>query len=330
MKKCVIFILILACVALLAAGCGRNTDSGRLKVVATVFPVYDWTREVAGENVEPTLLLDNGVDLHSFQPTVDDLILISECDVFIYVGGESDAWVEKALENPKNERRIVVDLLDLLGERAMEETELEGMQSEHEEDRGNGDEKELDEHIWLSLRNASFLCPKIADALAKADPERADVYAKNAAAYAEKLGSLDKKYTDIFADRTQNALIIADRFPFSYLVADYGFMAYAAFSGCSAETEASTDTVIFLANKVNETNSGTIFYLESSDGSVAKTVRDATKTKDQSLVALDSLQSVNAKKIADGATYLSAMEKTLSAIAEAVVGAARAEVMSLR
>lgn len=317
MKKCVVSILILVFALALFAGCGRKEDSGRVKVVTTVFPVYDWTREVAGEDVEPTLLLDNGVDLHSFQPTVDDLILISECDVFVYVGGESDAWVEKALENPKNEKRVVVDLLDLLGERALEETELEGMQkSEHEDD--HEDEKELDEHIWLSLRNAAFLCPKIADAMSKADPERADVYAENAAGYVKKLEQLDKKYTDIFAKRTRDTLIVADRFPFRYLTEDYGFEAFAAFSGCSAETEASTDTVIFLANKADETKAGTIFYLESSDGSVAETVRGATKTKDQSLVALDSLQSVNAKKISEGITYLSVMESTLGAIAEAV------------
>lgn len=320
MKK-VIFVALCALIALsILAGCGSPESSEKAKkisVVATIFPEYDWLRELSDgvEGVELTLLLDNGVDLHSYQPTADDMVKIAGCDLFVYVGGESDDWVEDALKEAVNPDMAVVNLLEVLGDSVKEEELVEGMEEEEESEE---EEPEYDEHVWLSLKNAAALCGELADRLCEIDPANADSYRDNAATYLEKLQALDERYQTMTEAAEVKTVLFGDRFPFRYLADDYGLAYYAAFAGCSAETEASFDTIVFLANKVDELGLDTILRIESSDGSIAETIRDATRTKDQQILAMDSLQSSTAKSVEEGVTYLSVMEKNLDVLREAL------------
>lgn len=244
--------------ALSLAGCGGEGESGgeRLSIVTTIFPVYDWAMQILGEraaDADVTMLLDSGVDLHSYQPTADDMVKISTCDVFLYVGGESDEWVEDALRGATNKDMVTVNLLEALGDAAKEEETVEGMEEEEEE--GGEESPAYDEHVWLSLRNAKVLVGAIAEALGRADEKGADTYKANAAAYGDRLDALDAKYEAAVSGAARRTLLFGDRFPFRYLADDYGLDYYAAFSGCSAETEASFETVAFLAGKVDELSS---------------------------------------------------------------------------
>ncbi len=327
MKKKITMIAILLLVLALLGACSReNTDSGKLKVVTTIFPVYDWAKEILGselDNTELTILLDNGADLHSYQPTVDDIVTISTCDVFIYIGGESDAWVEGVLKEATNKDLIAINLMDALGDAAKEEELVEGMQSsEHEHEEGeeheHEEEAEYDEHIWLSLRNAATLCDVIAAALKQADEANAAAYTANAAAYIAKLTALDALYTKTVEEASVKTLLFGDRFPFRYFTDDYNITYYAAFIGCSAETEASFETITFLAGKVDELGLKSIMIIDSSDGRIAETIKKSTTSKDQQILTLDSMQSKTAKDIAEGTSYLSVMEANLEVLKQAL------------
>lgn len=303
------------------AEAGTTEDSGKkLKIVTTIFPEYDWTRAVLGDrevDVDLTMLLDNGTDLHSFQPAVKDIMKVSSCDLLIYVGGESDQWIEDALESAQNKDMKTINLMEVLGDTIKEEENVEGMQESghgHEDE----DEKEYDEHVWTSLRNASVICGIIAETLEEMDPENKDVYASNAAAYQEKLSNLDTEYQNTVDSAKQNTLLFADRFAFRYLVDDYGLNYYAAFSGCSAESEASFKTVTFLADKLDELGLKTVLTIEKSDDRIAQTVIENTETKDQKILELNSMQSITSDEIADGVTYLSVIEDNLDVLKEAL------------
>jgi zinc transport system substrate-binding protein len=324
-KLMMLFCAVLAACSLSACGSGASggvtAEAGdRMQIVTTIFPEYDWVVNVLGEegkNADVTLLLDNGVDLHSYQPTTDDILKISSCDVFLYVGGESDGWVDDALREAINKDMVVINLLDLLGDKAKEEEIVEGMQAEEEEEEGEeGEEEEIeyDEHVWLSVKNAAFYTDKIAEALSKADPAHADAYGKNAKAYIEKLTELDNRYEKEVAAAANKTVLFGDRFPFRYLVDDYGISYYAAFVGCSAETEASFETVTFLSGKVDELQLPAVMVIENSDQKIAKTIVDNTSSKDQQILVLDSMQSVTSKDMAGGTTYLSVMEKNLDVL----------------
>ena len=302
-----------------------ETEDKSLKIVTTIFPEYDWVKTVLGDkasNDELTLLLDNGVDLHSYQPTAEDIVKIQECDMFVYVGGESDEWVTDVLASAENPDMSVINLLDVLGDSVKAEEIVEGMEHEHEHEEADEDEheheEEMDEHVWLSLRNAELLCGSIADELGKIDPANADTYKKNAQAYKDELAALDKEYEAAVAAADKKTLLFGDRFPFRYLVDDYGLDYYAAFTGCSAESEASFETIIFLAEKVNELKLGAIMTIEGPDHDIAETVKNATESKDQKILSLNSMQSTTSHDIKAGVTYLSIMEKNLEVLKEAL------------
>lgn len=299
---------------------GSKQNEQKLSIICTIFPEYDWVREILGstaENAELTLLLDNGVDLHNYQPTADDIIKISNCDMFIYVGGESDEWVEKALSQADNQNMSVINLLDVLGSSAKEEERAEGMEGEEEEE-ADDNETEYDEHVWLSLKNAEIFCGKIADELCALDSSNADVYRNNLTEYQSKLEDLDTKYKNTVNNAGTKTLLFADRFPFRYLTDDYGLTYYAAFSGCSAETEASFETVKFLADRTDELNLKTILTIENSQVKIAQTVIDSTQSKNQSILSLNSMQSVTSQEVENGVTYLGIMEDNLSVIETAL------------
>lgn len=332
MKK--ISALLLAALLMLAGltACsgGQSNDAAEgngsgISVVTTIFPVYDWTRNVAGPDngdIDIDMLVDSGVDLHSFQPTAEDMMKISECDVFIYVGGESDEWVEDALGESANPDRVVVNLMEVMGGKAVEEEVKEGMEAEHEDGEEEEEEEEegpeYDEHVWLSLRNASLLSGAISDALAKADPENAESYKANAESYDAQLKELDEEYQKAVSEGRTKTLLFGDRFPFRYMTDDYGLDYYAAFVGCSAETEASFETIAFLASKVDELGLRSVMTIEGKDHSIAESIVSNTKTKDQQILTLDSMQGTTAQDVENGATYLSVMKSNLEILREAL------------
>lgn len=328
MKKILALLLALWIPAAVLSGCAPQDDSAasnKLNIVTTIFPAYDWVREILGaetDRAEITMLLDSGVDLHSYQPTVDDIVKISDCDLFLYVGGESDGWVDDALKNAPNKDRKVIRLLDVLGDSAKAEETVEGMQEEehdHEEEaHDHKEEAEYDEHIWLSLKNAQMLVAAISKALQESDPARKDTYAANAAAYAEKLSALDGEYRAAVDSGKCKTLLFGDRFPFRYLADDYGLDYYAAFPGCSAETEASFETVSFLAGKMDALGLPCVLTIEGTQHKIAETIVQNTAQKNQQVLTMDSMQAVTANDAASGVSYLSIMKKNLSVLKKAL------------
>lgn len=322
MKRTITILLAAVLLLGLLAGCSASAGGEKLSIVTTIFPEYDWVMNILGDQADQadvTLLLDNGTDLHSYQPTADDIITIATCDVFIYVGGESDAWVDDALKEATNPDMVVIDLMDVLGDAAKEEEIVEGMQGEEEESEAEeGEGPEYDEHVWLSLKNAQIIVNAITEKLAAVDPENADVYRANADAYCEKLAALDAQYAEAVAAGTQDTILVPDRFPFRYLTDDYDLNYYAAFVGCSAETEASFETLVFLSEKLDALQLPAVIVTESSDQKLAKTVIAQGETQSAEILVLDSMQSVAAQDVENGTTYLGIMEQNLSVLKQAL------------
>ena len=335
------FVMAAGCLAMAATA----AEGRQLKIVATSFPHYDWTREVLGERLAETdlvLLQQSGVDLHSYSPSAADLRQIAACDLFVFVGGESDEWTERALAQKGNPRRRILNLVKTLGSAAKEEKIVEGMEHEHHEESEkckvesvkcddedhhdhakkhdhdhDEDEHEIDEHVWLSLRHAATLVKAIAEELAALDPANAGTYRANAAAYCKRLGALDHAYAEAVANGKRKTILVADRFPFRYLADDYGLTYFAAFSGCSAESEASFKTVAFLAKKVDELQLPVILVIEGTKHKIAETVKRTTKAKDQRILTLDSLQSTGGET-AKTTRYLDVMTRNLEALKAAL------------
>ena len=333
MKKIVSVLLAVLMLAGILTGCGKvpTGNNEKLSIVTTIFPEYDWVMNILGEkapDADVTMLLDNGVDLHSYQPSADDIIKISRCDLFIYVGGESDGWVEDALKEATNKDMVVIDLLDVLGDAVKEEEVKEGMEAEEhdhdhedehdEEEHDHEGEAEYDEHVWLSLKNAAVLVSAIRDALVSLDAENADSYTAGASDYIEKLNALDADYQAAVDTAKVKTVLFGDRFPFRYLVDDYGLDYYAAFVGCSAESEASFETIAFLANKVDELGLSAVLTLEGTNHKIAETIVSTSKNKSAQILSMDSMQSTTSQDVKNGATYLSIMEKNLAVLTDAL------------
>lgn len=314
MKKNWILFSALAIFAMAFLGCDSQVkQQKRLSIVATTFPEYDWVKNIVGnDSLFEITLLEKGVDLHSFEPTPENILQISKADLFIYVGGESDEWVENALENPQNPNRKVVNMMQVLGEKVKAEQIVEGMEEEHHHE----EDEEMDEHVWLSLQNASILVRHIADSLVALSPEKKEMIVANANAYREKLEALDAEFAKAIVPG--KTILFGDRFPFRYLVDDYKISYYAAFVGCSAETEASFKTIAFLAKKVNELNLKTIFVLESRTHKIAETIRDNTKSKDQQILPLHSIQSISDLDLQNGVNYYRLMQQNLEVLKRAL------------
>ena len=326
-------------------------NSNKISIVCTTFPQYDWVKNILGEEAERfnvTLLLDNGVDMHSYQPAVKDIATAGSSNLFIYVGGESDTWVEDALKEAKNKDLKAINLMETLGNSVKEEEVVEGMQEEREslghsheksskekqeqtqkESHENSqeingqkeaadEEQEYDEHIWLSIRNAEIMVKNIEKAIEQLDSDNAKVYQTNAENYIKKLDTLDKQYANTIQNAKYKAILFGDRFPFRYMADDYDLKYYAAFAGCSAETMAGFETVTFLAKKADELRLPVILTIENSDGRIAEAVKSNTTKKNQKILAMNSLQSVTKEQIADGITYLQVMQENLSVLSEAL------------
>lgn len=318
-------ILPLLLAVLLLAGCAggnqpdtETNESGTgepegLRIVSTVFPGYDFARAVAGDLAEVTLLLPPGMESHSYEPTPADILAVQECDLFICLGGESDAWVDTILSavEPNGEILRMMDCVELL-----EEETVEGMESqEHDHDEnGLGEVMELDEHVWTSPRNAADITTAIGETLAGMDGSNAEIYRENAAAYAGELENLDQRFADFFAGVEHPVMVFGDRFPLRYFVERYGVEYYAAFPGCSTQTEPSAATVAFLTEKVKTEQIGTVWYIEFSNHLVADSIAEAAGA-DTAL--FHTCHNVTQEEMDSGATYISLMEGNLERLQQA-------------
>lgn len=311
-------LIILMLMVAFSSCSGDDLSSDGITIVCTTFPHYDWLREIIGDNpagIELVLLLDNGLDLHNYQPTTDDIITISTCDLFIYIGGESDSWVGDVLKTTLNDDMVVINLMEVMSHMVKVEEVIEGMEHD-EDDHDHEDDAEYDEHIWLSLRNAQYACTSLANAVSALDSDNIDLYQANANEYNNKLIELDKQYASMIEEASCTTVLFGDRFPFRYLVDDYGLDYYAAFTGCSAETEASFETITFLVDKLNDLDLKNVMVVETSDQSIARTIIQNSGEKNQSIHVLNSMQSMTAMDIASGATYLSIMADNLNVLSE--------------
>lgn len=342
MKKIIFSLIILAAVCLCVA-CKNDTDinttasptenavaednrsfseknSGemnmsKLNIVCANFPEYDWVSNLikGSDNVDVWLLVDDGTDIHSFQPGVDDMVKVSNCDMFIYAGGEGTDWMEDLLSNAENENMTVIDMLDF--------PYCYVICTEHDHSQEGAAEEEhhvYDEHVWLSLNNAKNVCKYIYECLTYMDTEHVDLYEANYESYVAKLTELDDAYKLAVDESENKSLVFADRFPFVYMMDDYALGYSAAFPGCSTETDASFQTIITLAERVDELNLKNVVILENSTTDVAKSVIDNTKSQSAETITMNSMQSVDAKDIDNGATYLKYMEENLETLVKAL------------
>ena len=317
-KKRIMAIAAVLCMAFglgALSSCGVK-DDGKINVVVTIFPEYDWVMNVVGEKSDKfsvTWLLNGVTDLHSYDPSVSELVKVYNADIFIYVGGESDGWAKETLAsgNVKKDMRIL-NLMDILGSDVKEEEIKEGMQAD------DGEDKEYDEHVWLSLKNAAIFVDKIAEAICSVDSENSGEYLRNAKDYKEKLSAVDSEYRAAVSGATKNALVFADRFPFRYMTDDYSLDYYAAFVGCSAESAAKPETITFLASKVDELGLNVILTIERSDGRIAQTVKASTTAKNQAILAMNSMQSITEREYKDGINYLSVIRSNLEVLKRAL------------
>lgn len=336
MKK-IGFITIVFALFMMFVACGADSEkkapaNKKISIVATIYPQYDWLKNVLGEradSVDLKLLIKNGTDLHSYKPSAQDIATIAKADLVVYVGGESDEWIEKALAATPKDGRIALNLMKALGDHVKKEEIVEGMQAEdhehhehaekHEDEHHHHEEVENDEHIWLSLKNAWILVNALAQSLSKVDSANSSIYTANAVLYNAKLWALDSEFTTAISDASQKTILFGDRFPFRYLVDDYGIKYYAAFAGCSAESEASFETVTFLANKMDSLALPAILTIDGSDGKIVRAILDASKnSKNAQVLTLNSMQSVTDEQIKAGVDYLSIMRDNLEVLKKAL------------
>lgn len=312
-KRVLLPLLLLLCFLLTGCSTSQTEEAGTRTIVCTTFAAYDWVMELtesADENLQVEYLLDNGVDVHNFQPTTEDFALINTCDVFIYSGGVSDTWVEDALEQTENKDMKIINFMDLEGiqlEAATDhDCEEEGHHHEHDHD--------FDEHVWLSIDNAEVCVQAIADMLAELEPQQAECFRSNCEDYLQQLEALDQKYKETMQQASTDTVLVADRFPFIYLMEEYGLEHHAAFPGCSAETEASFDTLVSLIEVLEDHQLTAVYVMEHSQPDVAETIIRESCMDSVEILTLNSMQSVAKTDIEKGATYLSLMEENRKAL----------------
>ncbi len=330
-KKTSFFAAWILAACMMISGCGfrgkeafsgnshNETGEQAISVVTTIFPQYDFVRQVAGDRVDLKMLLKPGEESHSYEPTPQDIIAIQNCDIFIYVGGENDAWVEDILDSMPDAGMRTLRLVDCV--ETVEEEHVEGMKEQpghsHEEEEQGHEEihsvHEVDEHVWTSPENASLIVEQIALLLSEADPENSSVYEQNAAAYQEELDRLDREFRDIVDHAQRKLLIFGDRFPFRYFADAYGLEYYAAFPGCASDTEPSAATMAFLIRKAEEENVPAVLKMELSNDNIASAVAEAAGTD---VKVFYSCHNLTAEQFEDGETYLSMMEKNAQTLKE--------------
>ncbi len=311
MRKIVSIILCTALCILSMCSCGTSpADNNSLSIVCTAFPQYDYIRNILGSEEGLSLLLDDGADLHSYEPTAADIIAIGSADLFVYIGGVSDVWVEGALKSANSPHLKSVALMDLV-----ETYEVDYVAGMEKEEHNHNEEHEKDEHIWLSLRNSAEITRVLCDMICEIDSVNSEKYRANAENYINSLNLLDNEYKAVIESAKRKTLLFADRFPFRYLTEDYSLEYFAAFSGCSSESEASFQTMAFLIDKTKELSLPAVIIIEGSDGSIAKMICSETGAK---TLTLDSCQSVSSADIEQGTNYLGIMKNNLEILKEAL------------
>jgi zinc transport system substrate-binding protein len=313
MKRFVVFVCVLVSLAAaLSAGGRKDTGKveGKISVVATIFPPYDFVREIAGDRVSISMLLPPGAESHSFEPTPQDIIKVQNCDVFIYVGGESDAWVETILESMDTSRMEIITLMDCV--EVVEEEIVEGMEEEEEEE---AEGPEYDEHVWTSPRNAKLIVEKIAEVLKQRDAPNAAFYESNTASYLAKLTELDDSFQNMISGAKRKTFIFGDRFPFRYFADAYGLKYFAAFPGCSTETECSAATIVFLVNKIRAENIPVVFHIELSNEKIADAICEETGARK---LLLHAVHNISKKDFDQGVSYYSLMTRNVQNLKEAL------------
>lgn len=294
------------------SGCGDGAgavETDGLNVVATIFPAYDFSRQCAGELANVTMLLPPGSESHSYEPSAKDIVMIENCDLFVYNGGESDEWIEKLLGSMDHEINTLkmIDCVTLV-----EEETVEGMEN-GEESTDESDDAEYDEHVWTSPKNAAAIVGMIGDKLAEIDPDNAEAYESNAGGYIEQIVRLDGDFREFFDGLQNKLLIFGDRFPLRYFVEEYGLTYYAAFPGCSSETEPSAATVAFLIDKVKSENARVVFHIELSN---CKTAESIAETCGVETALFHTCHNISRDDFDSGATYVSLMRQNLATLRE--------------
>lgn len=342
LNRVITTIMVAAIATAALAGCAQNgktstsqqseqipstekvqADSNKLNVVATIFPEYDFLRQIAGDHINLTMLMTPGAESHSFEPTPQDMKEVIASDLFVYVGGDSDAWVESILDSVDTDKTHIVTLMDCVD--TVEEEVVEGMTPEDEEadedvqedatDHLDEGEAEYDEHVWTSPENAKLICQKLSDNLCELDPANAEEYQQNTKDYIDKLEELDGQFRDVVENAARTEIIVGDRFPFRYFVDEYGLSYYAAFPGCSGDTEASAATIAFLQDKVKTDKIPVVFHIELSNENVCNAICEETGAKSMQLNAVHNITKVDFEA---GVTYLDLMEQNVAALQEAL------------
>ena len=319
-----VFLYASAFFAQFAPPAEAATPAKKPRVVVTIFPQYDFVRQIAGDLVELTMLLRPGSESHSFEPTPQDIMKIRNCDLFIYVGGESDAWVDRILGSMEVQNIKTLRLVDMV--HPLTEEIVEGMQADHDHEPHEHDDHDhdaphhhedevYDEHVWTSPKNAQHIVRTIAGALCEIDPANEETYRANAAAYTEKLAALDETFRSVTSGGLRRTLVFGDKFPFLYLAHRYGLTYYAAFPGCSTETEASAATVAFLIDKVREENIPVVFHIELSSGRMADAICESAGAKK---ALLHSCHNISRDDFQRGVGYLELMERNAAVLREAL------------
>ena len=326
MKRIITLFLTLALILSLCscAAPGEKADDGRLQIVATLFPYYDFARAIAGDRADVTLLLSPGREAHSFEPTPLDAVTISEADVFLYNGGEGEYWVEEMLDAAGEHIAVkarMMDYVDALGEEFSEgmqgadehghDHDHDNHDHDHEEDEHDSDKVEYDEHIWTSPKNAVVLCRAVCDTICKADPANEDFYRANCDDYCAQIEALDARFADLCESAPRKLLVFADRFPMLYFCREYGLDYRAAFHGCSGDTEPSLATIKYLIDKVEDENIPVVYTIDFGTKKVAAVVSECTGA---AIETIYSMQTVSRADFDTGETYLTLMERNFEAL----------------
>lgn len=311
-------ILSLLLLMLLLTGCTQEPEASGLTIVTTIFPPYDFARAIAGDTSHITMLLSPGAEAHSFEPTPRDIIAIQSCDLFIYAGGENEAWVTDMIDSLDIDKSKVISMMDVVS--PLTEEALPGLESDHEhahdhDHEQHEDTSEYDEHVWTSPKNAALIAQAIADKLCSISPANASLYSSRCADYRQELSALDDEFRSLVENASRHTLVFADRFPARYFTEEYGLEYYAAFPGCSADTEPSAATIAFLIDTVNEQGIPAVFSIELSNGRLASAIAEATGTK---VLTFTSCHNLTKEEFDSGATYISLMEGNLSSLQEAL------------
>jgi zinc transport system substrate-binding protein len=305
----ILAVFICICSVVFAGGHKAQPANGKITVTAPIFPPFDFTRAVAGDRVNLSMLLPPGAESHSFEPTPRDIINVQKSDVFVYIGGESDAWVDRILESMDTSRMKIVRLMDVV--EVVEEEVVEGMQ----EEEGEEEDAEYDEHIWTSPLNAIRMVRAITDALCEKDAANAQAYRQNSDAFVAELTALDAAFESVVQTAARKTIVFGDRFPFRYFADRYGLSYFAAFPGCSTETEPSAATVAFLIDKIRAERIPVIFHIELSNERMADTIAEETGAQKR---LLHAAHNISKRDFDRGVTYLELMTANIAPLREAL------------